>query len=99
MEEMGLHFWFVWTAILVLLGMDSWAMGHFCIEFPLYFCLDARYSLSLDEKQIHIRQIITSKPGRSGKSNNRTRSQYIPFQYIPFTYPEQTRYNEEISFT
>ena len=65
MEEMGLYFWFVRTAVLVLLGMDGAAMGHFCVELPLYFCLDARHSLSLAEKEIRLRQEITSQALRS----------------------------------
>jgi len=61
MAEVGLYFWFVRPAILVLLIMDRGTMGHFYLEFPLYFCLDARYSLSLTEKQIAFRQKITYK--------------------------------------
>ena len=63
MAEVGLYFWFVRPAILVLLIMDRRAMGHFCLEFPLYFCLDARHSLSLAEKQIRFRQKIISRSG------------------------------------
>ena len=65
MAEMGLYFWFVRPAILVLLVMDSWAMGHFCFELPLYLGLDARYSFSLAEKEIRLRQEITSQALRS----------------------------------
>ena len=66
MAEVGLYFWFVRPAILVLFGMDRRTMGHFRFEFPLYFCMDARHSLSLAEKQIGFRQKIIPKSDGHG---------------------------------